>query len=425
MLNFETHGLTNDYINALISKSFLPVITLPTRIKNQSATLIDHIWTNKLCNIYKSGIIINSLSDHFPVFYIEEGRHKKTELPDKLTRKINSITIPAFCDLLKSASWRNVINENNPETAFNNFFETFNSARDISFPEIKTKCRLTKFKHSPWMTSGLKTSQKQKEKLFSKKIKCPSEMNFNKFKIYNTLYNKLRRAAKKIYFGDQFKKYAKNSKQTWSVIREVLGTKKQKDQIPEFFRQNGEFITEYLDIANGFNDFFAGIGPKLASEVGNSTSNFKSFLPDMNPVSFVFSRISEIDILNISKTLKPKISTGADFISNKLLKIIAPIIITPLHHLINLSLETGFVPEEYKIAKVVPIYKSGDFHDFNNYRPISLFVLSLNCWKRLLLGSFLDLLMLTIFFINTNMVSEQTTTQLILSYNSLRKFTTP
>ena len=93
MLNFETHGLTNDYINSLISKSFLPVITLPTRIKNQSATLIDHIWTNKRCNIYKSGIVINSLSDHFPVIYIEEGRHQRVQLPDKLTRKINSKTI--------------------------------------------------------------------------------------------------------------------------------------------------------------------------------------------------------------------------------------------------------------------------------------------------------------------------------------------
>ena len=50
MLNFETHGLTNDYINSLVSKSFLPVINLPTRIKHQSATLIDHIWTNKVCS---------------------------------------------------------------------------------------------------------------------------------------------------------------------------------------------------------------------------------------------------------------------------------------------------------------------------------------------------------------------------------------
>ena len=73
MLNFDTHGLTNDYINSLISKSFLPIINLPTRIKYQSATLIDHIWTNKVCSSYNSGILINSLSDHFPVFYFEEG----------------------------------------------------------------------------------------------------------------------------------------------------------------------------------------------------------------------------------------------------------------------------------------------------------------------------------------------------------------
>ena len=64
MLNFETHGLTNDYINGLISKSFIPVINLPTRVKHQSATLLDHIWTNKLCNMYTAGIIIDSLSDH-------------------------------------------------------------------------------------------------------------------------------------------------------------------------------------------------------------------------------------------------------------------------------------------------------------------------------------------------------------------------
>ena len=82
MLNFETHGMTNDYINSLIFKSFLPIITLPTRIKQQSATLIDHIWTNKACSFYNSGILINSLSDHFPVFYFEENKYRKVELPE-------------------------------------------------------------------------------------------------------------------------------------------------------------------------------------------------------------------------------------------------------------------------------------------------------------------------------------------------------
>ena len=380
MLNFETHGLTNDYINALISKSFLPLITLPTRIKNQSATLLDHIWSNKVCNVYNSGVILNSLSDHFPVFYIEEERQKKIQMPEINTRKINSTTIPAFCKLIKSASWQNVIYEENPKLAFDNFFETFNSVRDISFPEIKVKPKPIKFVHCPWMSVGLKVSQTRKEKLFAKKIKHPTPANLHKFKDYNNLYNKLRRAAKKMYYDQQFKQYIKDSKQTWSVIREIIGTKKQKDQIPDFFRNNGQIISEYLDIANGFNNFFTGIGPQLASEIGTSDVSFDSFLRDYNPVSFEFSRISEVEILSICRQLKPKLSSGVDFISNKLLKQIAPIIITPLHYLINLSLETGFVPQEFKISKVVPVFKSGDKHDFNNYRPISL----LSSFSRLL-----------------------------------------
>ena len=222
------------------------------------------------------------------------------------------------------------------------------------------------------MTKGLKVSQKRKEKLFVKKVKCPTDINLQTFKLYNNLYNKVRRAAKKVYYEKQFEKFSRNSKQTWSVIREVIGSSKQKDQIPSFFQHNGEIISDCLEIVNGFNNFFTGIGPELATEIGPSDINFESFLRNENPNSFTFSRISEIDILDICKQLKPKMSSGADFISTKLLKHIAPIIITPLHYLINLSLESVFVPSQLKLAKVIQVFKAGDKKEFINYRPIYL-----------------------------------------------------
>ena len=372
MLNFETHEQTNDYINSLISKSFIPLITMPTRIKHQSATLIDHIWSNKMCDKYRSGILINSISDHFPVFYVEQINQTKTDPPEQTFRNINSKTIPSFCNLLKSTSWQNVTNETNPKTAFDNFFEKLNAIRDISFPEVKIKPKAKKFKHSPWMSSGLLVSHARKEKLFSKKLKRPTATNIDNFKLYNTVYNKLRRTAKKLYYEKAFAKYKNNLKQTWSMIREVIGTNKQKDQIPNFFRCNGKVINDCLEITNGFNTFFSQVGPKLASAIPPTDRNFESYLPRENPSNFDFSRISEIDILKICNQLKPKLSSGADFISSKLLKQIAPIIILPLHHLINLSLESGYIPREFKIAKVVPVFKDGDQHDYNNYRPISL-----------------------------------------------------
>ena len=47
-------------------------------------------------------------------------------------------------------------------------------------------------------------------------------------------------------------------------------------------------------------------------------------------------------------------------------------IILPLTHIINQSLATGIVPHDMKIAKVIPIFKSGNKNIFNNYRPISI-----------------------------------------------------
>ena len=86
---------------------------------------------------------------------------------------------------------------------------------------------------------------------------------------------------------------------------------------------------------NGFNGFFAGIGPKLADEIWPSDVSFDSYLTGNINSSFEFSRISEIDILYICRQLKPKMSSGADFISTKLLKQIAPLIITPFNKFIN------------------------------------------------------------------------------------------
>ena len=40
--------------------------------------------------------------------------------------------------------------------------------------------------------------------------------------------------------------------------------------------------------------------------------------------------------------------------------------------LVNLSLSTGSVPDEWKKARIVPLYKSGGQENMDNYRPISM-----------------------------------------------------
>ena len=58
---------------------------------------------------------------------------KLTKAPHKYikTRKINSNTIPAFENLLSSASWDSVLKENRPDHAYNNFFDIIENATNL------------------------------------------------------------------------------------------------------------------------------------------------------------------------------------------------------------------------------------------------------------------------------------------------------
>ena len=47
LLNSSTDQETSNFLDALFTKSVLPMITQPTRCGAQSATLIDNVITNK------------------------------------------------------------------------------------------------------------------------------------------------------------------------------------------------------------------------------------------------------------------------------------------------------------------------------------------------------------------------------------------
>ena len=373
ILNFAQHELTNTYLESMFSNSLLPVITRPTRIHHTSASLIDHIFVSNKTNRHIAGIVISSLSDHFPTIYIEECKLDKSAPKPYKTRLINEETIPGFEKLLKTAPW-DCVKKDDPKVAFDNFFEIICNARDIAFPEVMITPKAAKPMRSPWMSSGLLKSSKNKNKLFSKYKHNPTLNNSEAFKRYNALFNKCKKAAKKAYYAEQFEVYKTNIKETWTLIRDVIGSRsKKRDDLPTFFKENDEILSNPLDIANGFNDFFAGIGPKLAEAIKPSTRSFKTYMEQCDSI-FKFSSVSQVSLLNFITNLKPKTSAGVDCVSNKLLKRIAPFVIAPLYHLINLSLRTGFVPDQMKVSKVIPLFKtdSGDKRDFSNYRPISI-----------------------------------------------------
>ena len=151
----------------MFSCGLLPVITRPTRIHHTSATLIDHIFESNKLKRHIAGIIISSLSDHFPTFYIEECKTQKV-IPKKFkTRIINEQTIPGYESILKTATWGNVL-QDDPKLAFDNFFKILSDSGDVAFPEVEITPKITTTFRSPWMSKGLLISSKTKNNFFLK-----------------------------------------------------------------------------------------------------------------------------------------------------------------------------------------------------------------------------------------------------------------
>nr|XP_047141021.1 uncharacterized protein LOC124816057 [Hydra vulgaris] len=114
-------------------------------------------------------------------------------------------------------------------------------------------------------------------------------------------------------------------------------------------------------VAENLNSFFLNIGPNLAEKIPSSSSSFDSYLK-------IYDKVMDESKLDINE-----LRYALDNLKNN----------TSRNSLIshfNLSLQSGTVPEKLIIARVLPIFKSGDDTDSSNYRPISI----LPCFSKLL-----------------------------------------
>ena len=179
--------------------------------------------------------------------------------------------------------------------------------------------------------------------------------------------------AKKKFYEYEFNKYRNDIRQTWKTIKTIINKTKQKEDFPKHFLVNNQSISNPVDIANKFNEYFVQIGPTLANCIDTSgKALFNTYLKNKSTHSFKFNYTSPSEIHKLIKKLPPKTSSGHDNLSLKLLKEIGQNISDSLSLVINQSLKTGIFPEKLKLAKLIPLYKKGDASLFGNYRPISL-----------------------------------------------------
>ena len=109
----------------------------------------------------------------------------------------------------------------------------------------------------------------------------------------------------------------------------------------------------------------------MAAKLPHSERHFSEFLVN-SPVE------SEISLLSLNK------SRGVYSCPVNILKVAKSFVSQPLMEIMNTSILEGTFPKKLKLAKVVPVFKSGEDIDPNNYRPISLLSIFNRIFERLM-----------------------------------------
>ena len=115
------------------------------------------------------------------------------------------------------------------------------------------------------------------------------------------------------------------------------------------------------------------VGPELAAKIWRESGEaFRDYLSDKVDETLYWRPTTCAKIEEICLGLKPNKGAGWDGVSPRVIKASARKIGAPLSQLYNCCLRSGYYPSCFKVARVVPVFKSEDPTQFSNYRSVSV-----------------------------------------------------
>jgi hypothetical protein len=180
----------------LVSFNLFSTVNFPTRIFNNSCTLIDNIYINTSLHEFSVYPLINGLSDHDA--QVITLNNIVISIPEQVyyfRRDISNYSVGQFTSLLSYENWEDVFSETAMNMAFNNFLNTFLRIFYTCFPMVKS---LYSNQPKPWLTSGIRTSCTNKRKLYLVYRNSNDPSIKERFKKYCHILDKVIRTAKNI-----------------------------------------------------------------------------------------------------------------------------------------------------------------------------------------------------------------------------------
>ena len=264
---------------------------------------------------------------------------------------------------LKHVNWDYHLKYCHINTAWNNFKTILFHLCNKHIPKVTIKSQF----QPPWFDSDIHKICLKKECLRQKFKQTKKPEDQEKFKMAKKYLKKAVQEKMRSNFEDDSDP-SLISKKFWSHVKSTSNS----TRIPETIHYKGKFMNNIADQCELFNLYF--------ENQFSEKSQYNISVDFTNDRSMTFS-IGIAEVRHLLKNINSNKSPGPDGIHGKILKNCATSLAYPLSQLYNTSYKTGRLPDEWKLAHVVPVFKKDDKSDVENYRPISLTCLTMKMFE--------------------------------------------
>ena len=317
------------------------LIDKPTRITENSSTLIDLLFANNNHRIVSSGVLHVNLSDHSLIYCVVKAGVRRA--PGRVIeyRSYKTYSKQSFLADPVHVNFDLIDEEQNINVAVSKWDELFTNVADFHAPIKKLR---TIGIQTPWLTTDLSNAMQDRDYHHRKAVKSNSPFHWMMYKKIKSYVNTNVKKCKAEYYSILINTNKGNTGALWKTLNDI--SSRQSHSSPSCIEANGISHTDPKSIAESLNDHFSSIGSKWASKIRNLYPNRNSIKQpsQFRENVFVLQPIEESYVYGVLNNLKTNKAVGLDKISARLLKDSSSVITPILTKLFNRSLISSTFP---------------------------------------------------------------------------------
>ncbi|KAL1378995.1 hypothetical protein pipiens_015226 [Culex pipiens pipiens] len=216
----------------------------------------------------------------------------------------------------------------------------------------------------PWWNADLRNRRNILRKARKKLFRASTPENRATVEHLEAEYESLQDSSFREYLNRVQVDLKENPSSFWRYVR----SRKRSSVLPARISFNNTTAENPADAANIFADFFSNVYETTAPA---ASADYLNTLPT-HDLQYSQPEFSQVDVQTALDVVDPSKGAGPDRLPPAFIKRLSAQLAKPVSIIFNRSLSEGVFPDEWKLAAITPIHKSGSTMAADNYRPISI-----------------------------------------------------